>query len=293
MKIFEKMLSDKTRCIDTNYVLIDKSVSYELNPFNFYCKSGSRYYDWLSINGEYYHYKEFNLNDFIGVELCKKIGINSCNYELIKIDGNIYTISKSFKEKGILYSNSRLLNNNIYSITNEHVSIYSFNGLIRELKRLNYDENIINLLIHDIIKMSILDYYSRETDRVSNNYLFELKDKNIKLSPLFDFGESFGFHKGFYEKHGIDCIYSTNDYINFSCNSYEYNKYAHEYNYLIEYTKLLRSINLMEIINNICKKYNLILYKELEDIYKYEESMSKKRLNIRLENYYREKEKVK
>ena len=107
MDTFRGMITDNTKCKELNYHLLTHEDVIKLNivPNNIVQDHSARYLNWIEYNGKLYHHKMFDLNDFIGSNLCKVINLRSAKYDLAMVKGYIQTISESFIEENKKYYN--------------------------------------------------------------------------------------------------------------------------------------------------------------------------------------------
>ncbi len=214
----------------------------------------------LNDKNEYYYYKVLNnYNDFIGEELAKKLKLPTAHYELGKIDDNFVVATKNFNINNVKYINAfELLNNDISYQTN--------------IFKLKFLENIYGRnLVLEILKMTSLDIFMRQIDRIPSNYAFENCNNKIQLAPLYDY--SFAFFD--YENYKylnyllkLDFSYDIEGIKNII------NKYPEFYNYL----SLMNNINLRDLVNNITNKNNFNYNKILDEKYDRENENSHKLL---------------
>lgn len=278
MNKFNKMINSNTKYHDFNYHILSKEeiISSQILPSNI-IKSNSRYLNWLSNEGQLYYFKHFNLNDFIGEQLCKILNLECAEYDLAMVKGGIQTISKNFIDNDFEYYNIKNIHMYFNKISSKEKHVYTLEMFLKTLIDLGFKKDIIDKLIDNLLKMSAIDYFSRQTDRYFNNYMFKIRDFDISLAPVYDFGESFSFNGGSYMEYGFNYGYN-NELLNISWSNFFYNELIKKYPNLRLYLEKMYYINLKEIILNICRKYNLDIDDDLMDIYAHEENISKMRI---------------
>lgn len=148
--------------------------------------------NWVKIDNEYFYYKGINyiytfLEELLGEQISKYFDLNTVHYEIAK---------RTFKNSklicyGLLSKNFRLKNKRYLEGSDLHLSKYSNFDLFYHLEE--YNENgVYDLLISDLKKMLIRDFYTNQKDRMTdNNFFFQVDNGKIRLSPLHDYEYSF------------------------------------------------------------------------------------------------------
>jgi len=188
-------------------------------------------------NKEYYYFKDFNndnkrfINELIGEYLAKKISLDSIHYEIAKKDDTYGLASKSFINK----KNKYYYMIDLY-LPNAPDNLYNLERLKDKCKT---DEEYETLL-KEIFKMTAIDIYMSQTDRIkSSNIQFRKDRTGLHLAPLYD-----------YEKSFMDpniAIYKSNL---LTLNLYK-NEYINEYPYLYELIDNIFEININHVLEEI------------------------------------------
>ena len=273
MGLFNSMLKEDSNYIDSDYKIVDKNSELikKLLPSSLNYRYQS-YLNWILINNKPYFCKKFNLNDFIGEELCDFFDLASAHYDLAQIRGGIKTISESFIDQNSEYYTLKDLYKYFKKLDGKKYNIYNLESLINVLS-LYYDKNCLNLLLSDLFKMASIDYYMRETDRYFNNYMFKITNNNASIAPLYDFGDSFSFKNGQYVNYCYPYCYNNELFSN-----HLMSEFINKYSLLKEYMIKTLDIDLMGLIEEICAKYNLNFNSEAQKIYKEEASLARDRI---------------
>lgn len=130
-----------------------------------------------------------HVSEKIASELAMKVGIECMKVDLGTFNSRIGSLSyKINKDDEILIEGIQLINkyfpnydeNSLYdNVKNEY---YSLEMIMNSLN----DYNLQN----EFLKIPIFDYLIGNTDRHHSNWAIIQKDKNVKLSPLYDNGSS-------------------------------------------------------------------------------------------------------
>ena len=178
------------------------------------------YPSWYNIDGELYYFKELKdiqklVNELLGVHLAKFFQLDTVEYSLgMKIDNKDYRtglLSKSVYDSDKEYKN-------LYDIARVNVYGDVEKDCINDVFDLCKTEKEKKKLKLQILKMSILDFYSHQVDRTYPNIDFQISP-NVTLAPLYDYEETFDVEQdyGTTREH----IYMIN------YNWYEHQKYLY------------------------------------------------------------------
>ena len=116
------------------------------------------------------------------------------NLPTISIVGNVEEGNKEDNIKQIDFIDK--FEKKIINICNEKIA----NNIIEEIYILSILENIRSicqseeeylLLLEDLKKFFIRDFYASQLDRTGNNFLFKITPDGIRLAPLYDYENSF------------------------------------------------------------------------------------------------------
>lgn len=166
----------------------------------------------ILVKGTYYAANQEPLNEWLVSEICKKLNIDYCNYEIDVIDGKIVSKCENFitEDQEIITAydifNSEQKDNNTNDFEH-YISILEKNGIKNARKA-----------VQDMI---FIDYIVMNFDRHLKNYGIIRNVENLnweKVTPIFDTGESMQCDKLVNEINFYDgkCKFFTNTDKNFS-----------------------------------------------------------------------------
>lgn len=146
---------------------------------------------WHKIDEEWYFYKSsgydfYFINELLGEIISEYFGLETVHYKVAKLCVNgkndeYGVISKNFCDNKCVYK-----------------TVWDYKFLPRgDLHILEDIRNICNLedeyllLLDDLKKFFIRDFYASQGDRTGNNFLFKNTINGIRLAPLYDYEKSF------------------------------------------------------------------------------------------------------
>lgn len=212
-------------------------------------------------NNDYYYYKTLqNYNDFIGEELAKTLNLPTAHYIVGKLNNEYVVASKNFNVEKIKYLDAFDLISDEFHKNN--------------LEKLKYLENMYGkTLVLDILKMTSLDIFSRQIDRVPSNYAFEKKDGILSLAPLYDYSFAFFNEENYkYFNYILSLDFNSKNIIE------EIDSIINKYSEFYEYISVMNEIDLSNLINKIIEKNNFNYNEYLSLEYKKENESSHKLL---------------
>jgi len=211
-----------TNLINKDTILFEKDIE---DTFDFQCKNAHKYYqslsklisretgtpefliygpsifyikNWFKIDENWYYFKkqtnEVNLiNELIGELISEYFGLDTIHYKIAKlnINGNseIGLVSKNFSNP--LYDYKRVSDFNLPSKNDL--------SNLERIKAICKSENEYRLILEDLKKLFIRDFYAIQGDRTENNLLFKKTENSLRLAPLYDYESSFGnINEGWY-----------------------------------------------------------------------------------------------
>ncbi len=148
--------------------------------------------NWYNIDGKWFYFKwakglKSIINELMGEVISKYFNLESAHYILAKLDHKEGVISQNFCCKDFSYKTSREL---------------KFTGQINLdiLNKIKDNPNLPNseLLLEDIKKLFIRDFYTIQNDRNNNNLLFKCQKNSIRMAPLFDYEMAFDPYTNFH-----------------------------------------------------------------------------------------------
>lgn len=210
--------------------------------------------NWFYINNNWYYYKNFFhyekaienfINELIGEFLSSYLKLNTVKYNIgctVNSENQIEygLLSENFRDKKRKY----IIPTDLY-LDSDCMTLNNLENLKKYFK----SEHTYNMFLLQLLKMTAIDIYMNQKDRKKNNILFEKQKDGFSLAPLYD-----------YEKSFITTESSINN-LQYSCcifgvdisNSKELNKYPK----LKEFLELIINLDIEEILDYICNKYNI------------------------------------
>lgn len=211
----------------------------------------------ILVKGTYYAANQEPLNEWLASEICKKLNIDYCNYEIDVIDGKIVSKCENFitEDQEIITAydifNSEQKDNNTNDFEH-YISILEKNGIKNARKA-----------VQDMI---FIDYIVMNFDRHLKNYGIIRNVENLnweKVTPIFDTGESMQCDKLVNEINFCDskCKFFTNTDKKFS----DLLKYIDLSNYNLEGLKDIPKIFKEKLVEY--QKYTDMSDERIEKIY--------------------------
>lgn len=206
--MIEKCITDKTKLfeIKTNnliqfnttdvdkFNIIAKKISVETGvpqkliytaPYFFFINH------WHKIDGEWYFYKsdgyDFHfVNELLGEIISEFFGLDTIHYNVAKL-----SVEGMKDEYGLVSKNFCDIN-----YTYKRVWDYDFGprgdlSILENIRSICQSEEEYLLLLEDLKKFFIRDFYVSQLDRTGNNFLFKITPDGIRLAPLYDYENSF------------------------------------------------------------------------------------------------------
>lgn len=206
--MIEKCITDKTKpfeiktdsLIEFNITDVDKfniiakKISEETGvpaeliytaPYFFFIKN------WHKINGKWYFYKsdgyDFHfINELLGEIISNYFELDTAQYRVAKL---------SVVGKETEYG---LVSKNFCDIKYTYKRCWDFGfeprrdlSILKNIKNICHSEEEYQLLLNDLKKFFIRDFYTSQLDRSGNNFLFKITPEGTRLAPLYDYEWSF------------------------------------------------------------------------------------------------------
>lgn len=158
------------------------------------------YSNWYNIDGTLYYFKEMDdlervINELLGVKIAKYFKLASAKYTFgLKKQGNVYKTGLLTKS---VFSNNKKYEN-LYDLIDANVYGFLDIDCVDEVLKLCGDKTEKQKVRLQILRMSIMDFYMHQVDRVFPNINFQIKP-HFSLAPLYDYSESFdaeGYEQG-------------------------------------------------------------------------------------------------
>ena len=146
---------------------------------------------WHKIDGDWYYFKAedhdfYLINELMGEVISQYFGLQSVHYKIAQLNVNgenkgYGVISKNFSDPNSVYQTAwdfRLQPSDDLSI-------------LKNIKNICIFEDEYSLLLDDMKKLFIRDFYTSQRDRTVNNFLFRVDDNGVRLAPLYEYECSF------------------------------------------------------------------------------------------------------
>lgn len=151
----------------------------------------SRYINqWIKIENEWYYCKVkrpfYVANELLGEVISQYFGLDTIHYQIIRLLGDnceMYEImSKNICNPNAIFKKPSDFSDFLY---------YHKLEVLDNLHSLCKSESEHQLLLSDIKKLFIRDFYVSQNDRNEYNFMFRIDEDGIRLAPLFDYERSF------------------------------------------------------------------------------------------------------
>ena len=151
----------------------------------------SRYINqWIKIENEWYYCKVkqpfYVANELLGEVISQYFGLDTVHYQIIRLlkdNCEIYEImSKNICDPNATFKKPSDFRDFRY---------YHELEVLDNLHSLCKSESEHQLLLSDIKKLFIRDFYVSQNDRNEYNFMFRIDEDGIRLAPLFDYERSF------------------------------------------------------------------------------------------------------
>ncbi len=146
---------------------------------------------WHKIDNQWYFYKSndydfYFINELLGEVISEYFGLETVHYKIAQLCVN-------GENKGYGLASKNFCNpKNTYKRSWD----YGFNpmrdlSILQKIKDICSTEKEYLILLSDIKKFFIRDFYTSQLDRSGNNFLFKVDTSGIRLAPLYDHENSF------------------------------------------------------------------------------------------------------
>lgn len=215
---------------------------------------------WHKIDGKWYFYKsdgdEFHfINELLGEAISEYFELDTIHYKVASL---------KVANKDIEYG---LASENFCSPENIYTRTWDYNlgsGSIFELRKLlnicNSPEEL-KLLLSDMKKLIIRDFYTSQLDRSGNNFLFKQRKDGTegkRLASLYDYENSFESIYPEIYRNQIICLDMKDPHLpKFFTSDDEYQAILSK----------IRDININEIMKTIEDKHNILIPSDMKEYY--------------------------
>lgn len=146
---------------------------------------------WHKIGDEWYFYKsdgyDFHfINELLGEVISDYFKLDTVHYNVAKL------CVKGKKEKYGILSKNFCDKNYVYKTTWDYDLIPSARlDVLDNIREICESDSEYLILLKDLKKFFIRDFYVSQLDRTGNNFMFKVGEKGIRLAPLYDYENSF------------------------------------------------------------------------------------------------------
>lgn len=215
---------------------------------------------WHKIDGKWYFYKsdgyDFHfVNELLGEVISEYFGLDTVHYQVAKriVEGKeeYGLVSENFCSTDYLYT--RTLDYNL-----EGGNIHSLDKLIEICK----SSEEFKLLLSDMKKFVIRDFYTSQLDRSGNNFLFkEKKDRSEgkRLAPLYDYENSF---------ESISPEIYRNQILRVNMKDPELPKFFKKDSEYQESLSRIRDVNIDKLIKAVEERHNILIPSDMKEYYR-------------------------
>lgn len=223
--------------------------------------------NWHKINDEWYYYKGDNndthlINELLGEVISEYFDLDTIHYNVAKLcingkEEQLGLASKSFCNKDSKYKKSwdyDLNENNDLSV-------------LEDIKKICNSDSEYLLLLDDMKKWFIRDFYTTQLDRSANNFFFKVTNGNIRLGPLFDYEHSF---------ISIEPTVYQNQIATLDIKNKKTQQFLTEDSRFQELLNQLMNADIEKFISTVEERHNIGIPKEDKEYYKdYEDNIKK------------------
>lgn len=215
---------------------------------------------WHKIDGKWYFYKsdgyDFHfVNELLGEVISEYFGLDTVHYQVAKriVGGKeeYGLVSENFCSTDYLYTRT-------WDYNLESGNIHRLDELIEICK----SPEEFKLLLSDMKKFVIRDFYTSQLDRSGNNFLFkEKKDKSEgkRLAPLYDYENSF---------ESISPEIYSNQILRVNMKDTELPKFFKKDPEYQENLSRIRDANMDELMKIVEERHNILIPSDMKDYYR-------------------------
>ncbi len=145
---------------------------------------------WHKIGDEWYFYKsddyDFHfINELLGEIISEYFGVDTVHYSVAKLcvsgKEQYGLLSKNFCDKKYTYK----------TVWDYGLTRRSNLSILGDIRGICGSDSEYLLLLKDLKKFFIRDFYTSQLDRTGANFMFRVGSEGIRLAPLYDYENSF------------------------------------------------------------------------------------------------------
>lgn len=146
---------------------------------------------WHKIHDLWYFYKsddyDFHfINELLGEVISEYFGLDTVHYHVASLCVKDESIRYGLVSKNFCTPNYQYKRSWDYGF-----SPRKYLDILKEVQSICHSEKEYLLLVEDLKKFFIRDFYTSQLDRSGNNFLFQQTPSGIRLAPLYDYENSF------------------------------------------------------------------------------------------------------
>lgn len=134
---------------------------------------------WHKIDGKWYFYKsdgcDFHfINELLGEVISEFFGLDTIHYHVAKL-----SVKDMKEEYGLVSQNFCNINNTYKSVWDYGFTTRGDLNILENIRTICQSEKEYLLLLDDLKKFFIRDFYTSQIDRIGNNFLFKIDRKSV------------------------------------------------------------------------------------------------------------------
>ena len=222
---------------------------------------------WHKIDGEWYFYKSDDskfhfINELLGEVISNYFGLDTINYQVAKLSiigkkEEYGLISKNFCDKKYTYK----------SCTDYDLTPRRDLSILEYIRNICQTEEEYQLLLDDLKKFFIRDFYTSQKDRTINNFLFKVTKEGKRLAPLYDYEYSFA---------SLDLEIYRNQIAEINLKDKETKKLLRHDPKFQELLNLIINANMATLIEEVEDKHQILVPDHYKTNYKHHDSEIKR-----------------
>lgn len=221
---------------------------------------------WHKIDNQWYFFKNrdydfYFINELLGEVISEYFDLDTIHYKIAQLYVN-------GEDKGY-----GVLSKNFCSPESTYKSAWDFGfeplhdlSILQKIKDICPSEKEYLILLNDMKKFFIRDFYVSQLDRSGNNFLFKIDNNGIRLAPLYDYESSF---------EASDIYKYRNQIGELDISNPDTRKILLTDDKFQELLNLLMSINISSFIKLVEDRHKIKIPKNFKDYYLEEDAQKK------------------
>lgn len=213
---------------------------------------------WHKIDGEWFYLKCDNndfyfINELMGEVISEYFDLDTVHYKIAQLN-----VDGENKGYGVLAKNFCDVNNTYMTAWDYHFEPSKDLSILEKIKNICLFEEEYLLLLNDMKKMFIRDFYTAQRDRAVNNLLFKINNDGVRLAPLYNYEYSFEA----LDKHKYSNPIGE---LNIS-NSTTKERLLEDHKFQ-ELLYMLMKANMKSFIDKVEERHKILVPEDIKDIY--------------------------